>query len=841
MRSSYLIVAVSVIMALVHIAPGADARSDRDVRSPGTKTQVGFSSITVNGRALTGPNSSAQMRDGRMFIPVAAVARTLGDSVLLDSAGRTISVLQQTGVRTAFDARNGQILENGSVVLVISSPGMIAISPFLDELTLPIEIVAPLFNVAIKFDKDKNTVQITRGIVTSVSQEKEKKSLGEVYLAEYEYNLNRYFASNSHDLSINALGRLGDGRFSFISNSNATSVGRFSPRHLRFDLVPPNGHNYVAGDLGAAAGLQLISSNLRGALVSVPVGDVTIAAFGGKATSGNFGRGIGFDEQFPTRNAPSRDTSIFGATATIRPFDEGAFKPMIVTAGGMRFTGSGRNGTTAAASVNLAGRQAQFQADLALGNFRGARLDGTRVDGIASAYEVSGSYQMSENLSVQGRIAQIGSNFLAPQVGTREPLNVRSGGVAWSPVRWLTTSLTASSTKRPNSMDSTETYVSGTVSVSPGENKPTFYLSHTRSSSLLYKKGDFTLANFSQSFRRVRLFASASRVKNFGPASATVQLGTNFAVSEKDTLELNQGFASRGSSNGLIEWRTSRFLSERVSLSAGAGYSFNPGNGFASYQKLAANINLPRESMIQVNYLNTPGGPTLMVKVRGLLFRKREASAYLNSLPSEVNSFSRVSGRVYQDIDNNGKYDQAVDKPQASVKVRVDGNRYVETDANGLFAFEALPAGESRIYVDLLSVRADLELLDGGTRNLVLEPGKITQFDFRLVRTGRVTGRVWLDANGNGAYEEGEAPLSDIRVVTASGRDTLTDSNGFFTIADLPPGEHVFYLDEKTLPEKMVPAKKPLAVECFAGRETREVFLTVVPTPPEVKHFGRQN
>lgn len=841
MKPQFLIAVVFVLVAVTRLTPAIENRSDRDTRRPGSKTQVGFSTITVNGRALTGPNSSAQMRDGRIYIPVASLARALGDSVTIDPANRSISVLLQTGVRTSFDAASGQILENGSLVLSISSPGLIVISPFLDELMLPAEIVSPLFGVGLKYEREKNTVQITRGIFGIATQQKEKRGIGEIYLAEYEYNLNRYFSTNSHDLSINAIGRLGDGRFSFVSNSSASPNAPFSPRNLTFNLQRPNGHNYIVGDLGAAAGLQMIASNIRGGLISVPVGEFTVAAFGGRANSGNPTRGVNPVEPDTSIVGYSRDTNILGATATTKPFQSGFFQPLIITIGGMRFSSAGRSGNITATNFNFGGRRAQLQAEIGLGQFRGEHLDGSQVDGTGAALELSGSLQVSENLSFQGRLAHVGSNFLAPQIGSKEPVDLMAGGVAWSPTKWLTASLTASSTKRPNVTASKEGYVSGSVAISPGGNKPTFYVSHTQSSSQAFRRGEFTLVNVSKYFQRVRLFANASRVKNFGPASTNVQLGANLQVNDRNTLELNQGLASQNSSNGLVEWRTNRFISDKVDLAAGLGYNYNPNGGFSSYQKFSANVGLPRESMLQVNYLNTSAGPTVLVKLRGLLFRKKEANLYMDSLPSEVNSFSRISGRVYQDIDGDGKYDATVDKPQPQVKVRVDGNRYVETDANGLFAFDALQSGERRIHVDLLSVRADLTLLDGGSRDLVLEPGKATQFDFRLVRTGRVVGRVWLDTNGNGTFDEGETPLADVRIVTASGRDTLTDGDGSFTVADLAPGEHVFYIDEKTLPEKTIPATKPIAVQAFAGRETSNVFLTVIPAPAEVKRFGTQN
>ena len=834
MNTLFRIITVFLFALPVLSATAGDRTADRDARKP---AQAGFSTIVVNGRTLTGPNSSAQTRDGRLYLPVGALARSLGDSVLIDTANRTVSLLLQTGVRTAYDQRAGHVLENGSVILSVTNPGSVAISPYIDELLLPVEIAAALFDIETRFDKENSTVYITRGVLGIVTQQKQKRGIGEIYLAEYEYDLNRFLGSGSHDMSFNAIGRLGDGRFSLVSNSSFTSQTSFSPRNITFSLERPNGQNYVVGDLGAASVLQLIASNIRGALVSLPAGNFTVAAFGGKANSGSFGRGGFVGETQPLPTAQTRDTNIFGATATTRPFESGIFRTMILTAGAMRFSSDGRNGNVAATNVNFAGQKAQFQGEIALGTFKGTRQDGNIADGTGAAFEFSGTYQVTERLAFQGRIAHIGTNFLAPQTGVREPHDLKAGGVSWSPTRWITTSVNGSWTHRPNTSGSSESYISTSVAISPGGDKPSFYASHTQSNSAMFRSGEFTLLNFSKNFQRVRLFATASRVKNIGPASTNVQLGSNLLLNDKNTIEVSQGFASRNASNGLVEWRANRMFSDRINFSAGLGYNYSPTAGFIPFEKLSANISLPRESMLQVNYLNTNAGPTLLVKLRGLIFRKREAAAYLNSLPSEVNNYSRISGRVYQDNDGNGTYDASIDRPQANVKVRVDGNRYVETDVNGLFAFDALPSGEHKVQIDLMSVRADLTMLDGGSRDVVLESGKLTQFDFRLVRTGRVTGRVWLDVNENGTFDEGETPLSDVRVVTGSGRDTLTNDDGTFTVADLPPGEHVFLLDEKTLPEKTVSGKKPLAVQAFAGRETSEVFLTVVNIPAEIKKF----
>ena len=536
-----LVILASTALLFVACAitvPAIDDTHGRDNRKPGS-TQVGFSTIVVNGRTLTGPNSSAQTRDSQLLIPVATLARALGDTVQIDPAGRSLSVVRQTGITTAYDSRLGQVTENGAVALTVSNHGSIVFSPHIEEIMLPVEIVSALFDAAIRYDRQKNAVLVTRGVVGLVTQQKEKRGFGEIYQAEYEYDLNRYSSTNSQNLTLNAVGRLADGRFSFVSNSSG-SLGKLSPRNLSFNLDRPNGQHFTAGDFGTGSGLQLLTSNIRGALASIPVGNFTIATFGGRSNSGTTSRGgfVGDDFSIPQTRS-SRDTNVFGVVATTKPFDSGVLKPLIFSAGAMRFSGSARHGNVVSTSVNFGGRRAQLQADFGLGTFSGRSSDNRMVNGSGMAVDVAGSYQVASNLSFQGRFAHIGSNFLAPQSGIREPIDLRAGGVSWSPVKWLTASMTASTTRRPNDTGRAESFVSTSFAISPGGTAPQFYISHIQSSSKAYRSGEFTIINFSKSFHRIRLFGYRRGVKNIGPASVNTQIGANFLLNDRNTIEFS--------------------------------------------------------------------------------------------------------------------------------------------------------------------------------------------------------------------------------------------------------------------------------------------------------------
>ena len=510
----------------------------------------------------------------------------------------------------------------------------------------------------------------------------------------------------------------------------------------------------------------------------------------------------------------------------------------------MRFNGSERSGELVSGAMNYDVSRLRIQADLAFGNFAGSRLDNSRFHGTGAAIDIAGTFQATDSLALQGRFAHIGANFLSPQSGVREPVDLRAAGVTWSPRKWFSALFNASTAHRPVGpagpvgIAQNDKFLTAAFSITPGGGMPRLFISHTQSSTSQVRSAAFTMLNASKDFSRLQLFLNATRIAGAGPAAMNVQLNANYAMSDKNSLEFSQGLGSRHSMNGQFAWRTSDLLDHRLSLTAGIGYNHSQTSGFSAFERFSASAKLPRETSLQVSYIQTNAGPTMMISLRGSLFRKHEGRAFLDSPASEMNSFGKVAGRVYQDVDLNGRFDPGVDVPQADVKVRVDGNRYVETDKDGIYRFASVTAGGHSVYLDLLSVRADLTLLGGGARETTILPGSDSVFDFRLVRTGRISGRVWLDTNKNGKFDEGETPLADIRVTTGSGRDTLTDADGCFILADLPPGEHVVLLDEKTLPEKTTAESAPSAVQVFAGRETADVGLSAIAIPAEVKVFG---
>lgn len=814
-----------------------------------TSAEAQNAAINVGGRQLSGPNSSAQKRDGRFFLPVASIARALGDVISVDAQTRTIEVRRQTGTTADFNARLGEIRENGAVILVTSGAAEIVFPPNAEELMLPVEIVAELLAVSIRFDESEQAILVMRGEAQADTvRTGARRAKWEIYQIDYEYNFNRYNSFSNQNLTLSAQGRIGDGRFFLLSNLNKTAGQLNSPvfRNGTFTFERPNGQKFVAGDFGTGTDLQFLSANVRGASAQMSFGGFRVTTFAGRSISGAFFQPTTSElpeqNQIQTnlqpRNGFQYDTNIFGVYATKDFF---ANKPrrnnsLTLSSGVMRFSGPNRNGEIFSGSVRYGFERVRLQGDAAIGKFAGITRNGNRTEGFGAAFDFSGSFQLFDNLSLQGRYAYTSAKFFSPQSGQHEPVKLAAGGVTWQPKKWLTTSVSASTATRPDDNLGRYRFVTATLNFTPGGSFPTIFFSHTESRTPQLGNASFTLVNAAKNFSRWRLFFNATRIKTIGSASTVVQFGSSFRVSESNSLEVSQSFGG-GSLGGMVNWQSSNLFSRRLSLSAGFGYNRSNNSSLTISERLSATLRLPRSTSLQVSYLQTNAGSTLLFSLRGSLFRKRKSENSFNAPVSEMNSYGSFSGRVYQDVNLNGQYDAGVDKSQANVKVRVDGNRYVESDANGLFKIDGVKTGEHQVYLDLLSVRADLTLLDGARQQATLLAGRDSIVDFRLARTGRITGVVWLDANENGKFDENEQPLADVRMVAGNGRDTLTDQNGSFAIGDLPPGEYVVLIDEKTLPEKTKSNRLPLSVKVQAARETGDTNFAVTAIPAEVKRF----
>ena len=795
--------------------------------------------IIVNERTLVGPNSTVQMRGGRLFLPIATIAQALGDTYSSDPTQRVVTIRRQNGTVAVFNAPLNEVRENGGVVLTVSGTADLVFPPTPNELMLPAEIVAALLDVTVRRDVNNAIVISRKGVVADTVRTGAKHAPWELFQLEYDYNYSRYTTVGDHSLVLRGTGRVGDARLSFIANT-AYGVTRNSRPTLEGGTVRldrPNGQSFVGGEFGTGTDVEFLSAAVRGGLVQLPLHRVRLDFFGGQTTSGI--------TLVPSTSAPENfrlrvnyDTRIFGAlvtTATQAPRQS----DFTLSAGGMHFGGTNRSGNLVAGGVKYISGLNRLQADFAVGQFSGVSRTGLQTNGTDMAVNLTGSYQLTDQLVMQGRYMYVGKNFLSPQSGLYEPNNLVAGGFNWQPRRWFTAALSASTATTPGREGQFNRYITGSVTITPQSSMPSLFISHTQSGTTQLRNSAFTLITATKKFQRWNMFVNASRVKTFGNTALNAQVGGNIRINEWNTLEVSQSVGSRGLLSGLATWQVSNLFGNRLGLSGGLGYTRNNSASFYMSEHLSASMKLPRSTTLQFSYLKTITGTTALVSLHGLFFSSKRAERAINGPLADLGSYAAVYGRVYQDVNLNGRFDPGVDQPQANAQVRVDGSRYVVSDVSGLFRIDSVARGEHSVYLDLLYVRADLTLLDQTQQLITIESNRDVIVDFRVVRTGRISGVVWLDLNENGRLDESEQPLADVRVVTGSGRDTLTNEKGYFIIGDLPPGEHIVLLDEKTIPERTRSLLGSQTIKVSAGAETTTSF-PVAPLPDQIKKFPRE-
>src|SRR6185437_10240076 len=334
---------------------------------------------------------------------------------------------------------------------------------------------------------------------------------------------------------------------------------------------------------------------------------------------------------------------------------------------------------------------------------------------------LTGSYQLTEQLVMQGRYAYVGPAFLSPQSGLHEPTNMTAAGVSWQPRKWMTAAVNASTATTPGRLGQFSRYITATVSLAPDNAMPSLFISHTQSGTTQLKNSAFTLITATTKFNRWLMFVNGSRVKTFGDAVFNVQAGGNVRVNEWNTLEVSQAVGSHGLLNGMAMWQMSNLFGNRLGFSAGLGYTKSETAGFHTTQQLSGSLKLPRSSTLQISYLRTQTGTTALLSLHGLFFSSKRAERAVNGPLADLGSYASVYGRVYQDVNLNGRFDPGIDQPQANARVRVDGNRYVVSDVDGYFRVDSVARGDHSVYLDLLSVRADLTLLDDTQQQITIE------------------------------------------------------------------------------------------------------------------------
>ncbi len=218
----------------------------------------------------------------------------------------------------------------------------------------------------------------------------------------------------------------------------------------------------------------------------------------------------------------------------------------------------------------------------------------------------------------------------------------------------------------------------------------------------------------------------------------------------------------------------------------------------------------------------TPVG-TVPSAIGGIVLGSGAASTGNNF--AEVPGGGAIEGRVWRDDNNNGALD-AGEPGIAGVTLELTGttsggapvSRTTTTDAEGRYAFTGLAPGNYAVReptqppatLNGATVAGRINGVSiGNATSLLTTPSAVTAIalganqvssgnDFGEFPASAISGRVYLDNNGNGRPDAGETGLAGI-VLVLTGTDDLgrpvnltatTAADGSYTFADLRPGTY---------------------------------------------------
>lgn len=185
-----------------------------------------------------------------------------------------------------------------------------------------------------------------------------------------------------------------------------------------------------------------------------------------------------------------------------------------------------------------------------------------------------------------------------------------------------------------------------------------------------------------------------------------------------------------------------------------------------------------------------------------------------------------VTGIVFLDKNQTGDYSEG-DPVLTDIPMALGGRRE-RTDETGQFKFERVRPGVYPLHFDMSSLEADYSVI---TEEKIVEirENENLFFYFGLTLNGSISGKVFLDRNASGTFDEGDEPLQWISLVLNSGEKTVfTRSDGSFYLENIPLGKHEIKVSNEDLPPNTGLVEDKIIVEITREKlEKGEILIPV--------------
>ena len=125
------------------------------------------------------------------------------------------------------------------------------------------------------------------------------------------------------------------------------------------------------------------------------------------------------------------------------------------------------------------------------------------------------------------------------------------------------------------------------------------------------------------------------------------------------------------------------------------------------------------------------------------------------------------------------------------------------TDEAGDYRFARVPDGQFELALDKNKLPVAYAW-DEKPRPLTVTRSSREHVDLQVIPLNTIRGRVYMDRNGNGRFDEDEGVPN--AVVGVNGAVTATSATGAYAFYNQPPGRYTIRLDVKRLAKGLAPA-----------------------------------
>jgi hypothetical protein len=715
-------------LLLMHIAGLSPARA-----------QAVPSQILVEDRPLPTAVARAHVHQGRLLLPLFPIAEELGDKVRLDTAAERISVqLSQTGEVRTFHARLGEIRKGGEVLGRVPHTAEIVVTERAEDQELPIDVLALLLDVSVQVNLQEDIVIIHRRVPKQLQHPMRERPLrGPTRLAFS--NTPRWMGDHyRHDVHLAGQTQIQNdmlsGGLDFTVGDDRTSIA-FSRGFI--SLQRPSGQLWTAGDYALGQAYKLIATSARGLSLEQPMGHHQLSLFGGAAVS----QGQAKVGEFAS---PQFRTGIFGLLFSNRALlsGHGGFGYGF---GLTHFSGPSRGGTLLVQQFNHSTRRNRLQIDSGFGAFRIGRESATG-NGPDLGIDVSDFLRLGPH-SFSFRAAHFGSRFSTPRLHAaykdRDVLSARWSSQLTRGLR-LGAGVDHKVRGSGRARNSSRTFSWSAAYKANRTYVPQISLQHTivrqRLSALTR-----TQLSLSRALGNWRPTFSLSHVSRPGRKEDSAHFGSRIDFKQYGSLQVQQNFSTTGQYKGAVDWVSSPWREAQLQFRARLGYihhSSRVGVPTRLTARASAWIRLSNQQILQFSFSETERGQEFRVTLGGFLL---SGPAELNLVPgSGLGNIpaSELRGRVYEDVNLNGRFDPKTDRPLAGIRLWLDGSTMVYTNAQGIYHYKAVPPGPHGVAVDQATIENDLVPLGGSNHILELPSQVVVVFDFRFARPRQVPGTV---------------------------------------------------------------------------------------------------